>query len=62
MPDIRSFHYKKWVDEFENNLPGSTVRRAFEKTENKFEQNTGTRYYSSFESFKASRSKRNKKK
>lgn len=62
MPDIRSFHYKSWIDEFENNLPGSTVRKAFEKTETAFEKRIGSRYYSGFESFKSARSKRNKKK
>lgn len=55
MPDLRSFHFQTWVDEFEKNLPGNTVRAAFEKAQEKFETKVGAPYYSNFESFKSSR-------
>ena len=61
MPDIRSFHFKKWSDIYEENLRNG-VRQAFETAEQKFEKEVGTRYYSSFESFKSARTNRRKKK
>lgn len=59
MPDLRSFHFKQWSDEFEKHLPKG-VRNAFEQAESAFEERVGARYYSSFESFKSSRSRRKK--
>lgn len=61
MPDIRSFHFKKWQDEFEKHLPEGQ-RVAFEKAEEKFNNDVGMNYFSSFESFKSSRSSREKRK
>ena len=58
---MRSFHYKKWEEVFERNLPLG-VRNAFEAAQNDMEQKVGVPYYSSFESFKSNRTKRRKKK
>ncbi len=59
---FRSFHFKNWIDNFEKNLAGSTVKSAFEKTEEEFKKQAGEKYYSSFESFKSSRTNRKKSK
>lgn len=63
MAELRSFHFKDWEEEFDRQLPmQGTVKKAWEATEEKFEQRVGCRYFSSFESFKSSRTRRRKKK
>lgn len=58
---IRSFHYKNWEEVFEKNLT-SGVKTAFEIAQNDMQQKIGMPYYSSFESFKSSRTWRKKNK
>ena len=60
MPDLRSFMFSQWSDEYEKNLPHG-VRKAYEAAEKAFKEKTGTNYFSSFESFKSSRTIRRKK-
>lgn len=59
---VRSFHYETFTREFESRLASTnSYKEAYEQTEKTFEEKVGHRYYSSWESFKSQRSKRNRK-